>query len=147
MTGFWIAATLMTVITLGVLMFPAIRRGVADAATRKDFDLTVYKDQLKEVDRDLERGLLSQDQAVSARTEIERRMLGTMEATGEITKTDVGNKSSGGKNPAAVMLMFALLVIVPLGAFGIYLNLGQPSMPDQPLASRAQQLKEATEGR
>ena len=151
MTGFWIAATVMTVITLGILMFPVIRRGAVTAATRKDFDLTVYKDQLQEVDRDLERGLLSQDQAISARTEIERRMLGAMDETiatnPDIGDKDIGDKKSGGNNPSTVMLMFALLIIVPLGAFGIYLNFGQPSMPDQPLAARETQLKEITQGR
>ncbi len=150
MTGFWIAATVMTVITLGILMFPVIRRGTAIAATRKDFDLTVYKDQLQEVDRDLERGLLSQDQAISARTEIERRMLGVVDETKQTTPDvgpDIGDVKSGGNSPSAVMLMFALLVIVPLGAFGLYMNFGQPSMPDQPLAARATQLKEITQGR
>ena len=144
MTGFWIAATIMTVITLGALMFSVIRRGSADVSTRTDFDITVYKDQLKEVDRDLERGLLSETQAVSARTEIERRMLGAMD---EIKTTTNSDKSPGAKNPAAVILLFALLLGVPLGAFGVYLSLGQPSMPDHPLASRATQLKETTEGR
>ena len=154
MTGFWIAATVMTVITVGILMFPVIRRGATNSAHRKDFDLTVYKDQLQEVDRDLERGLLSQDQAVSARTEIERRMLGAMDETKETNPDvgpdigkDIGDKKSGANNPSAVMLMFALLVVVPLGAFGLYLNFGQPSMPDQPLAAREAQLKEATQGR
>ena len=154
MTGFWIAATVMTVITVGILMFPVIRRGATNSAHRKDFDLTVYKDQLQEVDRDLERGLLSQDQAVSARTEIERRMLGAVDETKETNPDvgpdigkDIGDKKSGANNPSAVMLMFALLVVVPLGAFGLYLNFGQPSMPDQPLAAREAQLKEATQGR
>lgn len=154
MTGFWIAATVMTVITVGILMVPVIRRGATNNAHRKDFDLTVYKDQLQEVDRDLERGLLSQDQAVSARTEIERRMLGAVDETKETNPDvgpdigkDIGDKKSGANNPSAVMLMFALLVVVPLGAFGLYLNFGQPSMPDQPLAAREAQLKEATQGR
>ena len=40
-----------------------------------DPDITVYRDQLKEVDRDLERGLLNPEQAEAASTEIKRRML------------------------------------------------------------------------
>ncbi|MDH5488799.1 MAG: c-type cytochrome biogenesis protein CcmI [Rhodospirillaceae bacterium] len=150
MSAFWIAATLMTVITLGALIYPLIRKREIDSATRRDFDITVYKDQLKEVDRDLERGLLSPDQAAQARTEIERRMLSAMEQSNEISANALTNSDKStakGANGTAVILMFALLVVVPLGAFGVYLTFGQPSMPDQPLASRAKQLNEATQGR
>ena len=150
MSAFWIAATLMTAITLGALIYPLIRKREDDDATRRDFDITVYKDQLKEVDRDLERGLLSPDQAAQARTEIERRMLSAMEQSNEISanSSTKGDESTAkGANSTAVILMLALLVVVPLSAFGLYLTFGQPSMPDQPLASRAKQLNEATQGR
>lgn len=151
MTGLWIIATLMTVATLGALMFPLMRGRKFNTTRRGDFDITVYKDQLVEVDRDLERGLLSATQAQSARTEIERRMLAVMGEPGS-EKDEIDNSKNtatmtGATNPGGVMLMIGVLAIVPLGAFGAYLNLGNPSMPDQPLAARAKQLNEATEGR
>lgn len=151
MTGLWIIATLMTVATLGALMFPLMRGRKFNTTRRGDFDITVYKDQLVEVDRDLERGLLSATQAQSARTEIERRMLAVMGEPGS-EKDEIDNSKNtatmtGATNPGGVMLMIGVLAIVPLGAFGAYLSLGNPSMPDQPLAARAKQLNEATEGR
>ena len=147
MTALWIATTLMTVITLGALMYPLVRGRTSDNATRSDFDITVYKDQLKEVDRDLERGLLSPDQALQARTEIERRMLSSMDQSESGSQKNSNDKIPQAKNTSAIALMFALLMVVPLGAFGVYMTFGQPTMPDQPLASRTQQLKEVTEGR
>lgn len=147
MTSLWITATAMTVITLGALIYPLLRSRARAMSSRSDFDITVYKDQLKEIDSDLERGLLSSDQALQARTEIERRMLSAMEQPKTSNQKNGIDKIDEPRNASAIILMFALLVSVPLGAFGLYLTFGQPSMPDQPLASRAQQLKEATQGR
>lgn len=135
MTAFWIAAVAATVAVLGLLVLPLMRKSKGTAQpSRADFDLTVYKDQLAEVDRDLERGVLSEDQALAARTEIERRMLAaTGEAMGE-------GQSSEAPRPSAVRttgaLLVALLVVVPLGAFGIYALVGSPNLGDQPLSGR-----------
>ncbi|MDH3336097.1 MAG: c-type cytochrome biogenesis protein CcmI, partial [Rhodospirillaceae bacterium] len=150
MNALWVSATIMTAITIGVLIYPTIRKRAGDGVARSDFDITVYKDQLKEVDRDLDRGLLSPDQASQARSEIERRMLSAIDGGKQNPETVSTNNDEGKTqrtNSWAIILMFAVLVIVPLGAFGLYLNFGQPSMPDQPLASRAKQLNEATQGR
>ena len=77
MIAFWSATAALTVLALVFLIVPLARKVKSDgvAPGRADFDITVYKDQLAEVDRDLERGVLSEDQALAARTEIERRML------------------------------------------------------------------------
>ena len=131
MTPFWIAAIATTVAVLGFLLLPLTRKPKGEAApARADFDLTVYKDQLTEVSRDLERGVLSDDQALAARTEIERRMLavaGEVEAPVKVTTRNT--RLTGA-------LMGLLLVAIPLGAFGLYYSLGNPGMGDRPLAGR-----------
>jgi len=131
MTQLWIAAAVMTLVVLAALLLPLMkRRKDDDGPTRSDFDLTVYKDQLLEIEKDLDRGVLSQDQAMAARVEIERRMLATTEGNEDAPAT---NKSAPG------WLIAVILVMVPVGAVALYLNLGQPKMKDLPYASRDQQ--------
>ena len=75
MTGLWIAGTLMTLAALAAVLMPLFRRSSAPPAARGEYDLNVYKDQLGEIDRDLERGLLDDAEAEAVRVEIQRRML------------------------------------------------------------------------
>lgn len=135
MTVFWIAAAALSVAVAAALLLPLLRRaGAPDVPSRAQFDLTVYKDQLAEVDRDLERGVLSADQALAARTEIERRMLA---AAGD---GEAEAKAAPQPKRAATRVLMALIALaVPAGALGLYLLLGQPGLEDQPLAQRQQQ--------
>jgi cytochrome c-type biogenesis protein CcmH len=101
-------------------------RGVPMVADRGYFDRVVYRDQLKEVERDLARGVLSPTEADSARLEIQRRLL-SVEAA-----------SSGGKVWTAPSPLLAGIValLVLGGAVGLYLQFGAPSLPDAPFAGR-----------
>jgi len=100
------------------------------AQARVVYDLMVYKDQLAEVDRDLDRGVLSADQADSARSEIQRRMLAAAGEAQAAGKT----KSAPPRRIAAAAA--AVAVVVPVIAFGFYSQLGSPTLSDQPAASR-----------
>lgn len=126
MTGLWIVAALLTAGTLVVVLWPLLRGKAAPAADRADYDLTVYKDQLGEIDRDLERGLMDESQAEAARVEIQRRMLAVAPEEGAPV-------SAGGRN---IVLVVAVAVVVAVGSIGVYLTLGKPGLPDLPLASR-----------
>lgn len=127
MTLTWIAIGFLCVLTTLVLLRPLLRK-VENEASRADFDITVYRDQLKEVDRDLAEGLLSEDQAEAARTEIKRRMLAASE-------DDTDDKTGGG-GKGLHLLAKALVVAILLGSVGVYAYLGSPEYADQPLATR-----------
>jgi len=130
--GLWITIAVLTAVALGLLLVPLARRGRAPAPTRAAYDITVYRDQLAEVDRDLERGLFGDDQAHAARIEIQRRMLAAGPEDG----------SGGTEEPArprprgSVAVIAAIAVAVPAGAVGLYLYLGSPGAPGQPFAER-----------
>ena len=132
MIGLWITIAVLTAVVLGLLLVPLARRGRAPAPTRAAYDITVYRDQLAEVDRDLERGLLVDDQARAARIEIQRRMLAAGPEDG----------SGGTEEPArprprgSVAVIAAIAAAVPAGAVGLYLYLGSPGAPGQPFAER-----------
>lgn len=127
----WLIFAALTVATLLIVLVPFLKaRPVAQS--RAEYDLTVYRDQLGEIDTELERGTLTADQAEAARTEIQRRIL----ALGAI-----------GKNTGAALgkpwkMAVVVTLVVPLLGFGTYVTLGHPSLPDQPYAARADKIKE-----
>ncbi|MCG8510160.1 MAG: c-type cytochrome biogenesis protein CcmI [Rhodospirillales bacterium] len=131
MIGFWIAAAVFLLVTLGIFLRVMLRPPSVPAADAER-DLAVYRDQLAEVDRDLERGILAEDEADAARIEIKRRLLAAADA-GELAAATARPVPPALRG--ATITMIALLV--PAGALGVYLYLGSPTVPDQPLASRS----------
>jgi cytochrome c-type biogenesis protein CcmH len=121
----WIVFAAMIAVVLAMLLVPLLRaRPVAEA--RAEHDLAVYRDQLAEIDRDLERGVLTADQADAARTEIQRRLLGVAADTRAAVKY---------RRPVATAVIITL--IVTLISSGLYMRLGSPNLPDQPFSARA----------
>ncbi|OAN48114.1 c-type cytochrome biogenesis protein CcmI [Paramagnetospirillum marisnigri] len=131
----WFVFAAMTALAVGGILRPLLRPTVA-SASRADYDLTVYRDQLEEITRDVERGLLSADQAEAARTEIQRRMLASAEAEKFLAKPDIR---------AGRRIAMAIVVVLPLFALGFYMSLGAPELPDRPYAGRAAQIAEMKE--
>jgi len=130
-TMFWLAAG---VITLGVLVFvvvPLFRAAntSSDDTQRTDYDVALYKDQLHEIDRDLERGILTLEQADAARVEIQRKLLIAAEqkpSEFSTSKTLFNNKLS-----ACLVALF-----ITAGTFSLYMQLGIPQFPNLPYAER-----------
>jgi cytochrome c-type biogenesis protein CcmH len=125
MMALWMMVVMLTAGIVAVLLVPMAFRRQAGAAPREDYDLNVYKDQLSEVDKDLERGLVSDAEAVAARTEIKRRMLAIIPAD------QIDAAHEGGR-----VMMIGIGAFVSVGAIGGYLWLGSPNQPDVPFASR-----------
>ncbi len=134
----WGIAVVLAILVLVIMLWPLLKRRGGDVAPREAYDINVYKDQLLEIDADLERGLLSEDQGEAARTEIKRRMLAAADS-GETIREDAPSKSN-------VLIIAAISMFVPLGAVLLYLNLGSPGQPDQPLADRKVQSVVAQSG-
>ncbi len=97
-------------------------------ATADAFNATVYRDQLEEVRRDVERGALAEPEAAAARLEIERRLI----AAGA-RSTDAADQSTSAPKFVAIAVGAGVVV----AAAALYLTIGQPSTPDQPLRARA----------
>ena len=108
MIGLWITIAVLTAVALGLLLVPLARRGRAPAPTRAAYDITVYRDQLAEVDRDLERGLFGDDQAHAARIEIQRRMLaaGPEDGSGgtiSVDAAELAQSLTGARTPVVLV--------------------------------------------
>lgn len=111
-------------VVVGVILLPLLR-GRAAAPNAANFEQAVYRDQLRELDRDLVRGVLKASEAASARLEIQRRLLAT--ATVPVRTAHTG---------ASPIVAAAVALIVAGGSIGLYLRIGAPSIPDMPYASR-----------
>jgi len=93
--------------------------------------MAIYEDQLAEVDRDTERGLITPEEGRAAQVEIKRRMLATSE------REEVGHSASG---RAAI---FVAALIVPLAGLGLYWQVGAPEIPSMPFAERGAEQDDA----
>ena len=121
----------LAVLALGaglLLVLPVLRAGRA-VPERARYDSAVYRDQLRELERDVARGLIGEAEARSARLEIERRLLAAAGAPPE-------GSASTRRSPA---LALAVVLLVAGGATGLYLVLGTPGVPDAPFALRVAQ--------
>lgn len=123
----WVAMAVMTGIAVLAVLWPLSRRPAAAAAVVDD--TAVYRDQLREVERDRDRAVLDAAEAEAARTEIGRRLL----AAAERRKASAGASVGVGRLKAVTL---AVLVGLPLFGLGTYIALGSPDLPGQPLAGR-----------
>jgi cytochrome c-type biogenesis protein CcmH len=129
----WLALAVLTIAVLALLLVPLLRRQ-SGAAQRLGYDVAVYKDQLAEVDRDLDRGILTLEQAEGVRAEVQRRMLTAAEAD-KIGSSVTDKTLETGRRLRLVVAML-VLVLVPGGALYIYVALGAPGLPAQPFVER-----------
>ncbi len=128
-----IVLAVMTLAALTAVLLPLIaRRG--PAVQRLDYDLQIYRDQLRELEADVERGVVPAEQAATARTEIERHML----TAAKTAEEDGGPAARRPKIRPLSRLPVAIAVglALPAGAVALYLGLGTPGLPGQPFAER-----------
>ncbi|MBT4017674.1 MAG: c-type cytochrome biogenesis protein CcmI [Alphaproteobacteria bacterium] len=125
----WLVLSLMTIVAALFVVVPMLRSGKA-SITRDDFSLEVYRDQLRELESDVRRGLLSDDEGKAAKLEIERRMLGLN--TGEVAG-DAQKSAAARSLPVAAMIALGMAVL----GFFMYAQLGTPGVPGQPFAQRS----------
>lgn len=123
---FWVLLALMAAAVVLVVIAPLARPAGAFLAASGE-ETRVYRDQLGELDRDRERGVIGGAEADAARAEIGRRLLAATRAPATV----------GAPRPAANRLVALMTVVaIPAIALPLYLLLGQPDMPDAPLAER-----------
>lgn len=127
--SFWIAAGLLSIATLFFLAAPLWRKS-KEALQRAEYDMNVFKDQLKELDRDVERAMISPQEAGTARIEIQRRLL----AADEARTTD--QVKLQGSSMTSLILSVCIGTGVVVGSFAVYNVLGNPGYEDVPFASR-----------
>ena len=70
----WVVLAGLAALGATMMLFP-LRRSGEVMADRNASAVTVHADQLREIEKDAERGLISNDEAKSAKIEVERRLI------------------------------------------------------------------------
>ncbi len=124
MSLFSIVAAGLAVVVAMLVVWPLLRPRPGVEARQHALD--VYRDQLDEVDRDLERGLIGADEAAAARLEVQRRLLAA-------ARSEADHAPGATTRPIVAMLVGLVVVGASLWTYG---QVGSPGLPGQPLAQR-----------
>ncbi len=123
MIAFWIAAAIVVALALSLLLRPAFARR-AEGFTRSELNLSVYRDQLRELEADLRSGTVAQEDYDRARRELEKRLLE------EVDEKPGRAAPSSGKPARLRWFGVAAGIAVPLLALAIYAATGNPAALD-----------------
>lgn len=119
MTQFWFYAAGLTVLAMAFIALPLLRGRYKSSISADELNLTVIKQQMAELDSDLEAGILDQERYDAAKKDLEKELLSDVtEQPSEVS--DTPSKS------ARWMALSALLV--PLVALSVYQFLGSPEI-------------------
>ncbi len=132
-------------------------RGTGRLADGAAFDQAVYRDQLRELDRDIARGVLTPDEVQASRVEIQRRLLAAAARSGS-GGSPVGSPPVGSplvrplvrpRVRPAPFLALAVIAVTSIGSISLYALLAEPARLPNPVTEQhaeverlAQQLRE-----
>ncbi|MDJ0684358.1 MAG: c-type cytochrome biogenesis protein CcmI [Alphaproteobacteria bacterium] len=140
---FWIAAAILTLIVVMLIIRPFFQTTAEhEAASSADFDVEVYKRQLRELEDEAATGLIGAQEAAAARAEVGRRLLRADETASSVQGGGVAAASRLGR-----ALAILLVVAVPVAAIALYLPLGAPGLSDAPFAARTDEIQQARAAR
>ncbi|MCU7803227.1 MAG: c-type cytochrome biogenesis protein CcmI [Candidatus Thiodiazotropha sp. (ex Lucinoma borealis)] len=117
MTLFWIIIAGLIVLAMAFVALPLLRKHVETGVTTNELNLSVFKQQLAELDSDLEAGILEQNRYDAARKDLEKELLTDISSEQKTTETAVSGRN---------MALSALLI--PLVAFFLYQTIGSPEI-------------------
>lgn len=131
----WIAILPLIMITLVFLLWPLLRGRAG--RTVLDHAIMQYEERRRELARQHAAGLMSAVDYAAAAAEQGRSLLALKAEYGEQSSQDALNLSATAitikrRKMAAAFMLIAL----PVLSLALYLRLGQPNLPDRPLAQR-----------
>lgn len=129
---FWVIVGGLAAGVAWMLLAPLRAPVAAGEDAQTNPDMRVYRDQLAEVERDLERGTVTEAEAAQIRLEVQRRMLDADRDGRDPGRSPVPQR-------AQQVLTVAVPVAVVAGALGLYLSLGDPGREDFPVSLRLAQ--------
>jgi cytochrome c-type biogenesis protein CcmH len=116
MIAFWLIGALLAAGAVALVLRPMVRR----TPSRRDANIAIYRDQLRELDGDLAAGKLAQADHARARTELEVRLLEDVAAP-EAPQPRFGPR-----------VAWAVAAALPVFALGVYLVTGNPGAVTRP---------------
>ncbi len=132
----WFAFALMTAAAVFAVLWPLGRRGGKYGELTGGGEVAVYRDQLDEIARDRGAGQIGEAEAEAAKVEVSRRLIAAADAA------EAGPAETPDARSAVLwrrrLTALAALLLLPVGAMSLYLALGSPQMPGEPLTARLQ---------
>lgn len=129
----WIIFAGLALIAAAFMVLP-LRSRVQDVSDRNEGSVSILADQLREVDADAERDLISLADARAAQIEIKRRLLALRKKAAPASL-----RQSSRSGQAA---LWAAAIVVPLAAGALYAQLGSPEIPSLVFAERQDERNE-----
>jgi cytochrome c-type biogenesis protein CcmH len=119
MTTFWTLAAGLILLAIAFVVLPLLRRREYATISADELNLSVFKQQLEELDNDLQAGILDQARYDAARKDLEKELL--VDVDGDRVKPAASNSRSG-------KWLMSVALIIPLMAVGMYQALGNPEI-------------------
>ncbi|MEJ2592255.1 MAG: c-type cytochrome biogenesis protein CcmI [Candidatus Thiodiazotropha sp.] len=142
MTLFWIIAAGLMVLAMAFIVLPLLRKRFRTGISSNELNLSVFKQQIEELDNDLKAGILDQERYDAAKIDLEKELLS------DITDNMANGETTDSGSKGRWMLLAALAI--PLVAVSLYLTLGSPQiiplMKNPPVAAGASQGHPGTGG-
>lgn len=131
----WLCFALLTAAVVGLLLQP-LRRAPATVMEPAAADLAVYRDQLRELDAERDRGLIIESEIENARAEVARRLIKRAEAEAESGPGAATTAAAETLAARARNAYAAVAVMIPLVGIALYLLTGSPHLSAHPFAER-----------
>ncbi|HEU4351370.1 MAG TPA: c-type cytochrome biogenesis protein CcmI [Burkholderiales bacterium] len=116
MTSFWLVGAALAAVVVFLLVRPLLKASRTEPISRRDANISIHRDQLRELDADLRAGLLAQADYERARRELEARAL-------EDAGAGAPDRGAAARGRGAAWAVGAGL---PLLAAALYLVVGNP---------------------
>lgn len=130
----WILFALMTGAAVLAVLLPLSRRTRAEDVSSATGERLFYEDQLKEIERDHARGLISDPEMRAAKAEAARRLIRA--ASEEARPTNEVDEPALRRRRAASAIALSSVPLLALAVYGAY---GSPELPAQPISARLEQ--------
>jgi cytochrome c-type biogenesis protein CcmH len=137
---FWIIVAALA-IGVGAILGLTLLRGRVGEAPPAAYDLDVYRDQLREIDRDLKRGVLEAEDAERLRAEVSRKILAAD------AQLRAGGESGGQPKALGVAMAGVVVAVITGGGVLLYSQIGAPGYGDLPMATRIANSEAARDAR
>lgn len=138
MMVFWVIAALLVLAALLFLLPPLLKGQTKDALARDELNVTIFKDQIAELERDLAAGILTREQYDVARHDLERNFV--QDAGEDHAASQSSTDHVVGRATAVV-----ITILVPVVAVTLYglLGSGERGLNPELVAAEQQQLMQA----
>lgn len=146
MMVFWLIAALLVLAALFFLLPPLLKSRGKDLIARDELNVTIFKDQLAELEQDLSAGILTQEQYDIARHDLERNFVQDAGSEGNVAP-------SSADRLVGRITAVAIALLVPVVAVSLYSLLGSgerglnpqqaAAEADMPTQNNAETLRDA----